>query len=158
MLSSLPYSQSSSYYLTDKIDQLTINVLRVKYILISINFSVINHYVRAKQFRLPLPLFPLVGPESLRASLSLPTIWQLRLTLAHTRTGDHNWTQPICNCSDLKVVVTMYVFPHEFLLLWSAFVCDVGYISIVTQYLVWASESPYQWVFPFPNSSFLTAQ
>ena len=64
----LPYSQSSSYYLTDKIDQLIVNVLRVKYILISINFSVINHYVRAKQFRLPLPLFPLVGPESLRAS------------------------------------------------------------------------------------------
>ena len=23
----------------------------------------------------------------------------------------------------------MYVFPHEFLLLWSAFVCDVGYIQ-----------------------------
>ena len=73
MLSSLPYSQSSSYYLTDKIDQLIVNVLRVKYILISINFSVINHYIRAKQLGLPLPLFPLVGPESLCASWHLRT-------------------------------------------------------------------------------------
>ena len=94
-------------------------------------------------FRLPIP-----KPGFGRTLL----IWQ------NCRTCDHNWTQPICNWSDLKVVVTMYVFPHEFLLLWSAFVCDVGYISIVTQYLVWASESTYQWVFPLPNCSFLTAQ
>ena len=87
-----------------------------------------------------------------------PGFGRTLVTWQNFRTCDHNWTQPICNWSDLKVVVTMYVFPHKFLLLWSAFVCDVGYISIVTQYLVWASESPYQWVFPLPNCSFLTAQ
>ena len=60
--------QSSSYLLIDKIDQLTVNVLRAKYILINISFSVVNHCIYVSKLGLPLPPLPLVAPGSLRTS------------------------------------------------------------------------------------------
>ena len=61
-------TQSSSYLPIDKIDQLTVNVLRAKYILINISFSVANHCIYVSKLGLPLPPLPLVAPGSLRTS------------------------------------------------------------------------------------------